>query len=469
MQLGSKKNVVRRLKVLLRVLDTVKILIVFFAFFKGTQIAAEEVEVDGLKKILCEECGITQICLKNNLKVILKPTSYDKNEIFIQLISPHGYTNLCKDFFPSGVLSAKVAFESGFGKYSNTELSYNLYKDSIDLFININKFYTIIDLNFPSESLENALSLIELIFKSGEFNSKALTKIIEKEKAQIVQHSLHPEKNLGNSCLALNTQNTKAFKPLTVKTINKIDLHKSSEAFRCFFSSPEDFTAIIVGDFNFAEVKNQIVDKLESIQKRSSNITPVCISPPVFPDGIVRKTIFCEKARNSYSIMTLPLKNKLTYKNLCILQLTTKLLENQLQKIITKQTGKNYGGDVSYEFPLYPSLDQVWLNIQFKGSKNKLKDIEREFLIELERLKNYEIDESELCKAVCDQKCELNFLKNTNTYWISTVANFSLWNWDVSLICKQKSIYDEIKPLELRQFIDDNIPTKNYTVVTVQP
>ena len=450
---------------LFRVINTGRILIVFFVFFLGNQIAAEAAK----NNLLCTENNITQLTLKNGLKILLKPTQYDKGEIFMQLISPKGYTKLCKDFFPSGVISAKVAFESGFGKYSNTELSYNLYKDSIDLFININKFYTIIDLSFPSESLENALSLIELIFKSEEFNSKALSKIIEKEKAQIVQHSLHPEKTLGSSCLVLNTQNTKAFKPLTEKTINKIDLRKSSEVFRCFFSSPEDFTAVIVGDFNFTEVESQIVNKLGSIQKRSSNITPLDLPSPTFPDGIVRKTISCEKVKDSYSIMTLPLKDKLTPRNLYVLQLVTKLLENHLQKIVSNQTGKNYGGDVNYEFPLYPSLEQVWFNVQFQGEKNKLKDIEKELILELERLKISEIGEVELFKLVVNQKNRANFLKSNNTYWLSTIANFSLWGWDVSLIEKENNYYDEIKPAELRQFINDNISTTNYTMVTIQP
>lgn len=464
-----KNLLFRRIKVLLKVANSGIVLMVFLTFLIGDQVLAQEVVADEVNNLLCKDSNIVQHTLKNGLKILLKPTKYDKNEMFIQLISPNGYTKLCKDFFPSGALSAKVAFESGFGKYSSKELSYNLYKDSIDLFININKFYTIIDISFPTESLENALSLIDLVFKSEEFNSKALTKIIEKEKAQIAQYSLHPEKTLGNSCLALNTQNTKVFKPLTEKTINKIDLRKSSEAFRCFFSSPEDFTAVIVGDFDLTEVENQILDKLGSIEKRSSNITPLNLLSPSFPDGIVRKTISCEKVRDSYSIMTLPLKEKLTHRNLHILQLVTKLVEDHLQKIVSNQTGKNYGGDVSYELPLYPSLEQVWFNVQFQGEKNKLKDIEKDLIVELERLKSYEIDEAELSKLVVNQKKRTNFLKSNNTYWLSTIANFSLWGWDVSLIEKENNYYDEIKPSELRQFIDDNISTKNFTVVTVQP
>ncbi len=115
-----------------------------------------------------KEIDVTEIHLKNGMTVLIKPTDFEPDEVFVQLIAPGGYSTLDKGMRPSGILAAKIAVESGLGTYSANELTYILYRDTIDLNISIEKTHRLVDVNSQPESLESVLRILSLIFKENK-------------------------------------------------------------------------------------------------------------------------------------------------------------------------------------------------------------------------------------------------------------------------------------------------------------
>lgn len=410
---------------------------------------------------------LTEIKLHNGLTIFLKPTNFDKNEVYIQLIAPYGYSNLPKENRPAGILSSKIAFESGVGKFIGHELPYKLYNESIDLHFNIERSHRIIDITTPPESLNNALLLVQSIFDENHISTEAVEKVLDKEKLHMGDISNNPIKNLETASMSLNTNNHFSIRPLSFKEIGKVDTKNVNEVFNSLFSDPSEFSAIIIGDIDVPVVKEFIIEKLSAIQKKE---TKNCISFnnfPSFPKGITRKIIPSEQIKDSFSRITLPVNISFTKENIEIFQLLSHVLEKRIRKVILQETGKNFGIDVEYEIPIYPLKNMIWLNIQYHSEKNQMQYFEKLIIKEIEYLANNEIKKEELDYIIEEQKNSENFWKKTNSYWQNKIANYCLWNWEIDFN-ETIDINKVVTPLLLRDFVKNSINLNNYSVVTIK-
>lgn len=441
--------------------------IFLLALFFSNYIEAKE-DIKNYDEKYYESLDLTEIKLQNGLTIFLKSTNFDKNEVYIQLLAPYGYSNLPKENRPAGILSSKIAFESGVGKYIGHELPYKLYNESIDLHFSIERSHRIIDITTPPESINNALLLVQSIFEENNISEKAVEKILDKEKAHMSDNiSNNPIKNLETASMSLNTNNHYSIRPLSFKEIGKVDTKNVNEVFNSLFSDPSEFSAIIIGDIDVPSVKKFVIERLSSIEKKKVKNCISFNSLPSFPKGITRKVIPSEQIKDSFSRITLPINLTFTKENIEMFQLLTHILEKRIRKVILQETGKNFGIDIEYEIPIYPIKNTIWLNIQYHSEKNQMQYFEKLIIRELEFLANNEIKKEELNFLIEDQKNSDNFWKKTNSYWQSKLANYCLWNWEIDFN-ESIDIYQVVTPKLLRDFVKKSIDLKNYSVVTIK-
>jgi len=411
----------------------------------------------------------TELVLKNGMKVIIKKTDFDPDEVLVQLVAPGGYSDLEKMERPSGMLASKIALQSGISENSANEFSYHLYKNNIDFSITIDKTYRVIDATSPSDSLESILRIIGVVLKENKLTENAYNLVIEKEKKLIRERHLDPEKCFEMHYFALNTQNSKDLRPLSIKGIDKVNLDKSRLLFKKYFTNPSEFTAVIIGDIDVDAVKKMVSQQFSSLEDEkdfTSSWTPKGVE---FPEGISRKLMTSSRATDTYTRVTFPITADFKLENIQKVQLLTLLMEKRLRSIIMAETGKTYGVDVGYELPLYPYHETVWLNIQFHCPKNKSAIIEKKIIDEVEVFKENSISEDELIEIVRHQRNNDDFWLKNNSYWQAILLNYSLWGWDISSIQQENSNLNKIQAEDLRKFLEEYVPSNNYTVISSKP
>jgi predicted Zn-dependent peptidase len=417
-----------------------------------------------------KEINVTEIKLSNGMKVLIKPTDFEPDEVFVQLVAPGGYSSLNKDQRPSGVLAGKIAVESGLGTYSANELTYILYRDTIDLNVSIEKTHRMVDVNSRPESLESVFRIIGLIFKENRLDQKALESVVERERESIRNRHVDPEQSFEVMYFALNTENSKTLKPLSLKALKRVDLEKSKEFYKSSFTNPSEFTLSIVGDVDPNKVKLLIDKYLAILQDDPAVKGPTYPKPPSFPEGVTRRIVPMRHQTDAYARITIPLRISLSTENIEVFDVANLLIEKKLRDVIREETGKTYGVDVGYELPMYPYPDRVWLTIQYHSPKDKVQKIEKLIMNEVRKLRKQEVDQEEFASVVKHQKNSEEFWYKDDCFWQAKLANYSLWNWDVATISpKPSEAYDQLKPKDVTVFLDDAITCDNYTLITSVP
>lgn len=407
--------------------------------------------------------GVTEITLCNGLKVILKPTDFDSDEIFIRLSARGGYSSLSPDKQVSGMLAAQVAWESGLGDMTADKVSSILFKDSLEFIPKINSYNRTIEGSAGTEGLETFFKFTNLLFTSPKFSPEAYKTVLqqtkehinEKQNAQIsAEYTFHD----------INTQNL-IFKNLTLKNLDNFNFLTSKAFFDESYASPADFVCVIVGNFNIETIKPLINKYFASIPHKPTTFSKTVKPVNGFPQGITSKIIKMSGRTKSLTRLTFPLHEKLDEKKIKQLQLICRIIENRLRTKITSKTQSNNGIDVAYEFPYYPALDS-WLTIQFCSTSQEISEIKSKIISELKFLQNHGLSQKELDAAqnilIQSDDC---WLKD-NFSWIGILTNYYLWDWCPEEILKPAV---EMKKEEIESAIKMGLILDNYSVVSIQP
>ncbi|MBA3815693.1 MAG: insulinase family protein [Parachlamydiaceae bacterium] len=415
------------------------------------------------------DLNLTQLILKNGMTVWLKPTNFESDEIFIKLSALGGFASLNATDRPSGELAAQIAWESGLGELSTDQLSVLLYEHSLELATKIQPFSRIIEGTSGKEGLQEFLKCVNMIFTQHK-----LTEVGQKEALQNATKILSKidsdsEQTYENAFLQVNTQNPTFLTPLSAKKLRNVDLQKAKAFYENCFTDPAPFACIIVGSFQLDEAKKLINKYLSVIPKKNSIHFFQDNFAVVFPPKITHKVITLAGRLDSLTRITFPLQTNLNEKNIPSMEFMCQIIEARLRAVITSKMEYSHGVDVSYEFPLYPLLDNSWISIRYRCDilgVNQIKDL---ILKELKMLQENGSVEQEMLEIKRLESGSEEFWLRDNYYWISMLSNYYLWNWSPEQIHKAESQTQNLTLDSINYMLKTYFILSNYSVITGMP
>lgn len=420
--------------------------------------------IRSLSKI--EPINATEVILENGLRVIIKQTNFDADEVFVQMIASGGYASSDKEYLPSAMLAAKIAKESGPG--SNYQLNYDLYRDSIEFSVEIDKNLRTIDASGPSKSLGTILKLIEGVFTEQKFNQAALEAVVTRERTILNNRSADRDMAFEVMYTRLNTIDEPALMPLTIKDLDHVSLEKASGFYASSFTNPQDFHLIIVGDLNLEQTLQLLSEGLGKLKNHPSIKVPCCLKLPAFPEGVVKRVIPSKVGSEAYERITFLLNTKYTPHSVFLLEMTTLLIEKRLRDVMVSETGKANGIDVGYQLPLFPYTKPLWITMTFRSKKKDVSKIESLIIKTLKEIQAAPVSEVDFNEIKLNLMAYDEFWQKDNSYWQASLANYSLWDWDLKSLGKVQEDYKPITKEELSQFIKEAFSTESYTVLLSQ-
>lgn len=412
---------------------------------------------------------VTELKLKNGLRVVIKQTDFDEGDVFVQFVAPGGYSSLSKEFYPSGVLASKIAMESGLGNLSLNEFCYSMYRDSIELSVNIEKTHRYIDASVPSENVENLLKIINSIFTENRLTESAMNSVIQKEKSSIRNQHLDKDQVFEVMHTALNTQNAKSLKPLSLKALNRVNLSYATNFYRECFTNPEDFVVVVVGDVDTDKIIPFIEKHLGSLENKSEIKAPSAPSIPSFPEGVTRRFVPTRVANDAYTRITIPLRKEFNENSMDVIQLMTLYMERELRTTMKKEIGRTNGIDVGFTLPLYPFQNHVWITISFYSPKGEIIKLEQKLIEKLKTLQKNGLTNVELEELKKHQQQSDAFWKHDNSYWQANLSNHYLWNWRLESDEEKQERYKTFTPELINPFMKESFSLENYTILSSQP
>ena len=216
--------------------------------------------------------GTTEWTLSNGIKVILKPTTFKKDEILLSAFSEGGLSKVTNpEDLVSAALSDNIASNNGLGAYNQIELSKILTGKIANVSPYVSEYQEGFWGNSSVSDFQTMLQLIYLNFTATRKDDNAYKSFINMVRTSLANSASDPRKAFSDSVNVMTSDHHPRAIILNLKTLDQIDQDKALAIFAERFAIPASFTFVFTGniDPNNEAVKTAICTYLGGLKSKN--------------------------------------------------------------------------------------------------------------------------------------------------------------------------------------------------------
>ncbi|MCM2316321.1 MAG: insulinase family protein, partial [Thermoanaerobaculia bacterium] len=202
-----------------------------------------------------ELLGLTEWTLSNGVKVVLKPTDFQNDEIVLSGFSPGGSSLASDAEWPNARFGSSIAAEGGVGDLDRVSLRKTLAGRLASGNAWIGELEEGVSGRSSKDDLETMLQLVWLSVTSPRRDETAFAAWKARAIEQVRNTRLDPESSFWEDMAAALADNHPRRKPVTPEDLERVDLDASLAFFRARFADMGDFTFVIAGNIDLEAAK----------------------------------------------------------------------------------------------------------------------------------------------------------------------------------------------------------------------
>ena len=218
-----------------------------------------------VSEIRHDSTDVTEWILSNDIRVILKPTDFKKDQVLFSAYSPGG-TSLVdnEDFVPAMNADSSIS-RSGLGKYSSIELRKKLAGKQAQARPSIGGLYENLSGAASPEDLETLFQIIHMRFTEPRTDEDVFGASLTQLRSYVKNRLNNPGQVFADTVEKKLYNDHPRHQPIDEDYIEAMDLERSFEIYKDRFADASDFTFIFVGAFNLVELRPLIEMYLASL------------------------------------------------------------------------------------------------------------------------------------------------------------------------------------------------------------
>ncbi|RNL78027.1 insulinase family protein [Sinomicrobium pectinilyticum] len=281
--------------------------------------------------------------LANGAKVVIFPTPYDKDEIYMVAYSPGGNSLLDKDLLPSAGEATGVAAQSGLGSFDAIALNKKLAGTSTSLGLSIDELSESLSGNSTKSDIEVLFQKIYLSFEAPRFEEEAYDLTLERIAKNLEQKQKNKKSILEDSMSMALTTHHKRTQLFNREYLDRVDLEKIKKVYADRFRGIDDFTFVFVGDIDEQQLLGLAQKYIGNIKAEKRTETYIDHKyRPAKGKTVVRVTEDMETPQATVNIIykgSMPY----TFENSMKVSMVGQLLQKNYHDIIREEEGGSYG------------------------------------------------------------------------------------------------------------------------------
>lgn len=367
-----------------------------------------------------EAAGVTEWKLSNGVRVLLKPTDYQADEIVMNAYSAGGSSLVTDRDFLSASFATTLAAQSGFGAFSATQLQKALAGKVASVSPFIDDRVEGLTGSASPRDLETMLQLTYLMMTAARRDSAVYASLKTRFAAILENQSRDPESAFRDTLQVTLSQHHFRARPITVPLLDEIDMERSLAIYRERFANAGDFTFVFVGNFTTGQIRPLIERYLGALpgtaareQAKDDGQRP--------PAGVIEKTVRrgVEPKSMTQIVFTGPLEY--TLPNRLGLSLMTEVLDIRLRDVLREDSAGTYGVSIGASTAREPA-PQYSVTIAFGADPQRLEALTRSVFEQIEKFKREGPTADELAKVKETQRREWETNLKRNGYWASQIG-----------------------------------------------
>lgn len=414
-----------------------------------------------------DELDVTELDLSNGVKVVLKPTDFQNDEILFTAFSPGGNTLVDDENYISSLTAASLVNLGGLGKFDNIELNKKLSDKIVRVSPYISPVQEGLNGNASPKDIETMFQMIYLYFTEPRVDSNAYFAYRKQVENFLKNKNASPYSAFNDTLTVTLAQYHPRSIPFTEKVLEEMNLDSAFAIYIRRFADASDFTFVFVGNFTLEEIEPYIKTYLATLPSidRTESWKDLGID---YPAGIIKKNVY--KGIEPKSTVSINFLGDFNWNRQSIynLRATAQYLDIRLREVLREDRGGTYNVSIN----AYPSKipdEDYRITVMFGCDPGKVDTLIGDIFTQIDSLKQNgpkegyveRVREMQLRKRETDLKENstwLNTLKGS--YWYGSDPREIIWYEDLI-----KGLTAEAIQSTAKEYFNEN----NYVEVVLYP
>ncbi|HMO40294.1 MAG TPA: insulinase family protein [Saprospiraceae bacterium] len=199
--------------------------------------------------------GVQELQLENGVKVVLKPTDFQNNEIRLSAFSPGGHSLYDDANYMNAANAASIIDLSGLGAFDAVALQKKLAGKNVRLSPYIAELYEGLNGSAAPDELETLLQLVYLYFTQPRRDSVAMQSFISRQRSIYQNMMVNPYYYFNEARSIIKYNNHPRRKMTKAEDLDHITLDGVYQVYQDRFADAGDFTFVLVGNFDTETIR----------------------------------------------------------------------------------------------------------------------------------------------------------------------------------------------------------------------
>ena len=361
------------------------------------------------------EIGVTEWKLQNGVRVVVKPTDFDNDELRMAAFSPGGHS-LAKDAeFDSARFADSVVGEGGVGPFDVVKLRKLFAGKVVSVRGRVSELEEGLSGRASPADLELMFQVIHLGFTAPRRDENAFSSWRARETESARNRRLSPEASFFEDLQLFSSQNHRRRQPTTPETLASVDLDKALAIYKERFADASDFTFVFVGNVELERLKTLVLTYLGSLpsKNRKEKWRDVKV---LWPKGAQTKTVFRGSEPKALVTLTFHGDERWTREAENDMQTLGEVLGMRLREVLREDMGGVYGVRAAGSLSRRPRQQYVF-NVSFGCSPDSAEKLQQAVFDEIKSVQDKGIDATYLAKAKEKRRRAHELELKENGFW----------------------------------------------------
>lgn len=359
--------------------------------------------------------GYTEFTLSNGLKVYVRPTNFEPDEVNLKLFSLGGKNIYPDSEMPNLTYLMAGATIGGVAQYNDLTLEKMLAGKTATVTPFIDNDTRGMAGTSNVKDTKTLLELVYLYFTQPRKDSQAFKNLMEQQQEFLTNAHVNPMLAY-NDTLHKVAYATNRMESMDKEQLKRVNYNRIMHIYKELFANAANFKLILTGNIDINKLRPLLCQYIATLPSNNTKET-IGTYEPKLVDG--KKTyIFHKKQTTPTAITTIVIKGKMEYnnRNELLMDAIGQLLRIVYTEKVREDKGGTYSVQASGNLQHHPN-DEALLRIAFQTDPQKYNDLIPIVYKELEKMATEGPSQQDLDKVKAYELKVYNQVLRMNNYW----------------------------------------------------
>lgn len=411
--------------------------------------------------------GVTELTLSNGIKVVLKPTDFNNNQILFTAFSPGGTSLVSDADYHSAANAQAIVASSGLAGLNATQLPKVLNGKVVSVSPYISERSEGLSGSTRWADLETALQLSHLYFTKPRMDTTTFKGIVARAKASLANRDSDPGNVFSDTISVVLGNYHRRRTPPSIAQVEQINLETVYRVYKDRFADASDFTFIFVGNFEEENIKPLLAQYLGSLPTLQRKEAPKDLGIHI-PEGKINKVVYKGTENKASVYMVLSGAYQYSPENNVKLEALKEVINFRLLERLRESEGGVYTPGIRVAYSKYPQA-RYSFNINFDCAPENREKLIAAAIEEIELLKKNGPSAADLQKFVAEERSANETALKTNNFWLGYLNKQYQYEVDMTEVLHYQGLLKSLTPEAIKAAAVQYLTGKNLITFSLLP